>query len=88
MEILHKFPPLKKKYVRANQSRFVAKELSKAIMLRSTLGNQFQETKTKESKMTYNRQRNLCITRKTKRDYYENLDAKDITDSKKFTPTR
>ena len=34
--------------------------------------------------MTCNRQRNLCITRKTKRDYYKNLDPKDITDSKKF----
>ena len=78
------FPPLKKKYVRANQSRFVTKERSKAIMLRSILGNYLQKTKTKESKMTYNRQRNLCITRKTKRDYYENLDPKDITDSKKF----
>ena len=36
--------------------------------------------------MKYNKQRNLCasITRKTKRSYYENLDLKDINDSKKI----
>ena len=35
MEILDKIAPLKKKYIRANHSKFVTKELSnKAIMLR------------------------------------------------------
>ena len=39
--------------------------------------------------MKYNKQRNLgvSITRKAKRSYYENLDLKDITDSKKFWAT-
>ena len=89
MEILDKFAPLKKKYIRANHSKFVTKELSKAIMLRSKLRNQFLKTKTQESKLKYNKQRNLCvsITRKAKRSYYENLDLKDITDSKKFWAT-
>ena len=89
MEILDKFAPLKKNYIRANHSKFVTKELSKAIMLRSKLRNQFLKTKTQESKLKYNKQRNLCvsITRKAKRSYYENLDLKDITDSKKFWPT-
>ena len=83
------FEPLKNKYIRANHSKFVTKELSKAIMLRSKLRNQFLKTKTQESKMKYNKQRNLCvsITRKAKRSYYENLDLKDITDSKKFSAT-
>ena len=38
--------------------------------------------------MKYNKQRNLCvrIIRKAK-SYYENLDPKDITDSKKFWAT-
>ena len=89
MEILDKFAPLKKKYIRANHSKFVTKELSKAIMLRSKLRNQFLKTKTQESKLKYNKQRNLCvsITRKAKRSYYENLDLKEITDSKKFWAT-
>ena len=89
MEILDKFAPLKKKYIRANHSKFVTKELSKAIMLRSKLRNQFLKTKTQESKLKYNKQRNLCvsITRKAKRSYYENLDLKEITDTKKFWAT-
>ena len=41
MDILDKFAPLKKKYIRANNSQFVTKELSKAVMLRSKLKNQF-----------------------------------------------
>ena len=35
--VLNKFAPLKKKYLRANHSRFVNKELNKAFMLRSRL---------------------------------------------------
>ena len=39
IETLDKFAPLKKNYIRANHSKFVTKELSKAIMLRSKLRN-------------------------------------------------
>ena len=86
IEILDEFAPSEKKYIRANHSKFVPKELSKAIMLRSKLRNQFLKTKSQEPKMEYNKQRNLCvsITIKAKRSYYENLDLKDITNSKKF----
>ena len=89
IEILDKFAPLQKKYIRANHSKFVTKELSKAIMLRSKLRNQFLKTKPQESKMKFNKQRNLCvsITRQAKRSCYEILDPKDITDSKKFRAT-
>ena len=47
METLDKFASLEKKYIRANHSKFVTKELSKAIMLRSKLRNQFLKTKMK-----------------------------------------
>ena len=40
MKHLDKFAPFKKKYIKANHSKFVTKELSKAIMLRSKLRNQ------------------------------------------------
>ena len=33
MELLNKVAPLKTKYLRANYSKFITKELSKAIML-------------------------------------------------------
>ena len=89
MEFLDKFAPLKKKYIRANHSSFVTKELSKAIMLRSKLRNQFLKTRTQEPKINYNKQRNLCvsITRKSKRSYYKNLNLKHITESNKFWVT-
>ena len=51
MEILDKFALLKKKYIRANHSKFVTKD----IMLRSKLRNQFLKTKTQESKIKYNK---------------------------------
>ena len=60
IEILNKFVTLKKKFIRPNHSKFVTKELSKAIMLRSKLRNQFLKTKSQESKMKHNKQRNLC----------------------------
>ena len=69
MEILDKCAPLKEKCIRANHSKFVTKELSKATMLRSKLRNQFLKAKTQKSKMKYNKQINLCvsITKKAKR---------------------
>ena len=42
IEILDKLAPLKKKYIRSNHSKFVTKEIGKAIMLRSRLRNQFR----------------------------------------------
>ena len=38
---LNSFAPVKKKYLRANHSKFVNKELSKAMMLRTKLRNKF-----------------------------------------------
>ena len=85
MKILDKFTPLKKKYIISSHSRFVTKELSKAIKLRSKLRYQFLKSKTQESKIKNNRQINLCVSiRKVKRSYYKNLDLKDVIDSKNF----
>ena len=41
IQILDKLDLLKRKYLRANHSKFVTKEPSKAIMLRTKLRNQF-----------------------------------------------
>ena len=81
--------PSKKKSVRGNQSPFMNKELSKAIMTRSRLRNKFNKSKSIEDKIKYNKQRNFCVSllRRTKRVYYENLDEKLITDNKKFWKT-
>ena len=83
---LAKHTPLKKKYLRANHSNFVTKELSKAIMNRSRLRNQFVRNKSVGSRMTYNKQINICVALlgKTKKKYYEDLRLSDITDNKTF----
>ena len=64
----------------------MTKELSKAIMRRTKLRNQFLKKRTSEAKLKYNKQINLCVNllRKTKRNHYEDLDLKDINDNKKF----
>ena len=41
MELLNKVFPLKTKYLRAKYSKFMTKELSKAIMRKTKLRNQF-----------------------------------------------
>ena len=39
MELLNKVAPLKTKFLRTNHSKFLMKDLSKAIMLRTKLRN-------------------------------------------------
>ena len=59
MELL-KVAPLKTKFLRANHSKFVTKDLSKAIILRTKLRN--QKKRTLEAKTKYNKQRNICVS--------------------------
>ena len=46
-------------------------------------------TKFSESRQAFAKEGNYCVSllRKSKRNYYSNLDAKDITDIKKFWKT-
>ena len=61
-------------------------KLNKAIMNRSRLRNRFLKNKTEENKKAYNRQRNYVVSllKKSKHEYYNNLNTKDIIDNKKF----
>ena len=61
IDILNLHAPLKKKYLRANHSKFISKELSKEIMLRSKLRNKFVKDKTDEARTKYRKQRNICV---------------------------
>ena len=76
----------KNKYIRANNSNYITKALRKEIMHRSRLRNKFLRERTKESKIAYNKQRNICVSllRKTKRDYFANLDTKIMKDIGNF----
>ena len=89
MELLNRVAPLRTKFLRANYSEFVTKDVSKTIMLRTKLINQFLKNRTLQTKTKYNNQRNICVSlvKKAKRNYYENLDLKDINDNKKFWTT-
>ena len=77
---------MKTKYIRANNSPFMNKELSKAIMVRSRLRNKSIKLKTIQSRQAYNKQRNFCVTLlgQVKKDFYENLNPALISDNKKF----
>ena len=83
MELLNKSAPLKNEYLRANYSTFMTKEPSKAMMLKTKLQNQFLKKRTSEAKLKYNKQRNLCLSlpRKAKKNYYENLDLNNISET-------
>ena len=65
---------------------FIAKDLSKAIVKRSQLRSNYLKNKTDSNKMLYKKQRNYCVSllRKSKTNYYANLDAKKVSDNKLF----
>ena len=73
LSILNKHAPMKRRYIRANKSAFLTKDLGAAIMQRSKLRQKFLKERTNDSKHLYNRQRNLCVSllRKTKMDYFK-----------------
>ena len=86
LSVLNKYAPVKRKYLRGNHQPFMNKELSKAIMKRSRLRNIYIKHRSLSNRENYVRQRNFCtnLLRRTKRDYYSNLDINNITDNKKF----
>ena len=83
---LNKHAPLKRKYLRANHSKFITKELSKAIMQRSKLRNFFLKVRSDEKRIKYKKQINTFVSllRKAKRKHFEDLSIADVTDNKKF----
>ena len=72
LKVLEEHAPRKEKHVRANNSNYITKALQKEIMHRSRLRNKFLRERANESKIAYNKQRNICVSllRKTKRDYF------------------
>ena len=62
LSILDKHTPKKQKFIRANNSNFVTKNLRKAIMKRLKLRNKYLRERTNEMKSLYNKQRNLCVS--------------------------
>ena len=88
-EVLEKHAPLKKKYVRANNSPFMTKQLRKMIMNRSRSKNNFYKNKTSENWEKYRQLRNECVklTKKVKKEYFQNLNINLLKDNKTFWKT-
>ena len=65
---------------------FVTKYLSKAIIKRSKLRNNYLKNKTNANRMLHKKQRNYCVSllRKSKANYYANSDEKKVSDNKLF----
>lgn len=84
--LLNQHAPMKEKFVRANNAPFMNKQLSKAVMTRSRLRNRFLKKNIKENEIKYKKQRNYCVnlSKKIKRQYYNNLDITKVLDNKKF----
>ena len=83
------YNPRKKKYLRANNSPFINKAISKVVMDCTRLRNMFLKNRSAENKLVYNGQKIYCVslTHKSKRDYYNNLDNRNVTDEKLFWKT-
>ena len=88
-EVILRHAPIKQRYVRANQAPFINKKINKEIMKKSRLRNKFLNTKTDIDRKTYNKQRNLCVSlvRREKKNFFNNISTRDITDNKTFWET-
>ena len=67
----------------------MTKALPRSIMERTRLRNNFLKNPLVANKLPYTKQRNFCVSllRKVKREYFANLNEKNITDNKKFWQT-
>ena len=86
---LDKFAPLKEKEIRFNKCIFMTKSLRKAIMLRSQLKKKFSNNKSKQNSKKDKQQSNYCVKllRKTKMEYFQNMDVDKVHDNKMFWKT-
>ena len=84
--VLHKHAPIKKKILRFNNNPFMSKALRKAIMHRSKLKNIYNKKRTDVNWANYKKQWNLFVILlwRTKKEYFQNLSVKDLSDNKKF----
>ena len=87
--VLNTHAPIKTKMIRFNNNVFITKELRREIMKRSKLRNKFNRNRNHENCCNFKFQRNYCVTllRKTKKQYYKNLNVKNVVDNQTFWKT-
>ena len=68
---------------------FMNKLLSRGHMKRTRLRNRYLKKRSEQNILFHVKQRNYCVflSRKTKKDYYANLNVKDIVDNEQFWRT-
>ena len=78
IQVLNNHAPAKKKIVRFSNSPFMTKTLRKAIMHRSRLKNIYIRKRNDKTWESYKKERNFCVDvlRKTKTEYFKNLNVK------------
>ena len=86
---LDKFAALKEKKIRINNSIFITKSLRKSIMLRSQLKRKFNNNKSQENSIKIQAAKKLLrkLLRKTKLEYFQNMDVNKVNDDKMFWET-
>ena len=89
LQVIDRPAPLKSKTIHGNQAPFMTKELSKAIMTRLRLLNNYNHNKTAENWELFRRQRNLCVTlrRKSIRNYFAGISQRESIKSTTFWKT-
>ena len=65
------------------------KTLRNAIMTRSKLKTRYNLDRTTINLEKYTKQRNICVSllRKSKKQYFNNIDVKNVTDNKRYWKT-
>ena len=83
---LNRHATRKRKLAPGNQMPFITEDVSKAIMKKSGLRNNFLKNIMEQSKTLYTKQKNYCVSllKKTKKKCFANLNKKDILDKKTF----
>ena len=89
LPVLNTIAPLKSRFIRANQTSFINKEIQQVIIVRSKLRKQIFKSRFIRYKKAYNKQidKGVILLMKTKKAYYPNLNMKNIADYKKFWKT-
>ena len=86
---LENFAPLKQKYLRYNNNPFINRTLRKVIISKSKLKRRYSldlQLRTTIKFENYQKQRNICVNllRKSKKQYFNIIDVKNVTGNKKF----
>ena len=86
LSTLNLHAPLKKKIIRGNHAPYMNKQLRKAMMRRKELQTKYYRTKANQDFEVFKRQRNFVsrLYKKVRKDYYHNLDDKQLLDRKNF----